>query len=200
MIDDFLGDNDLFGAGTIVLASASSKTAFSLAYLLSKNTRGKVVGLTSAGNRKFVEGLGCYDRVVCYDEVGELASGEPSVFVDMAGDARVLRSVHEHLGEALKHSCQVGMTHWEARGENSDLPGPTPAFFFAPSQIEKRRKDWGAAGFLQRSGDAWRDFLAASEGWLEIVHGRGADAVERVYLSSVEGRVPPREGHILSLE
>ena len=31
-----------------------------------------MVGLTSAGNAAFVEGLGCYDRVVTYDRIGTL--------------------------------------------------------------------------------------------------------------------------------
>ena len=38
---------------------------------------------------------------------------------------------------------------------------PTPQFFFAPTQVEKRRADWGAAGFQQRVQDSWRDFLSA---------------------------------------
>ncbi len=200
LIDDFLADNDFFGAKTVVLLSASSKTAFSLAFLLSRNRDCQVVGLTSPGNAAFVEGLGCYDRTIAYGEIGSLPTADPVVVVDMAGNATVLRSVHEHLRDAVKYSCQVGMTHWEQRGGAEGLPGAKPEFFFAPSHVDKRRKDWGATGFQQRSSESWRAFLGETEGWLEIVHGRGPEAVERVYLDTVEGRVSPRQGHILSLD
>ncbi len=200
LIDDFLADNDFFGAKTVVLLSASSKTAFSLAFLLSRNRQCQVVGLTSQGNVSFVEGLGCYDRTVAYGDIGSLPPTDPTVIVDMAGNATVLRAAHERLGDAVKYSCQVGMTHWEERGGVDGLRGAKPEFFFAPSQVDKRRKDWGAAGFNQRSAEAWGTFLAETDGWLEIVHGRGPEAVQAVYLDTVEGRVVPSQGHILSLE
>lgn len=199
LIDDFLDDNDFFGASTVVVLSASSKTAFSLAALLSRNRSCRVIGLTSAGNKDFVEGLGCYHQVVTYDDVASLPP-EPTVVVDMAGNGTVLSAVHQHLGDAVKYSCQVGITHWEAGGVAGDLPGAKPQFFFAPTQIDKRRKDWGAAGFQQRSSESWQTFLREADGWLEIIHGRGPEDVERVYLSTVEGRANPRQGHILSLE
>ena len=63
LIDDFLADEDFFGADTIVVSSASSKTAIIAAYQLAKRDGIEVVGLTSAGNREFVEGLGVYDSV-----------------------------------------------------------------------------------------------------------------------------------------
>jgi hypothetical protein len=56
LIDDFLADEDFFGADTIIISSASSKTAIIVAYLLAKRDGVQVVGLTSAGNRAFVEG------------------------------------------------------------------------------------------------------------------------------------------------
>ncbi len=198
LIDDFLDDNDFFGAKTVVVLSASSKTAFSLAYLLSKNRDCDVVGLTSKKNAAFVAGLGCYGRTVAYPDLAGIPKGDV-VLVDMAGSAEVLRAAHEHFGEGVKYSCQVGITHWEEQGGVEGLPGAKPQFFFAPTQVEKRRGDWGAAGFQQRVRDSWGDFLSGTDGWLEIVHGRGPDAVERVYRDTLEGRVPPSQGHVLSL-
>jgi hypothetical protein len=201
LLDDFLADNAFFGARSVVLASASSKTAFSLAYLLWKNRRDAcgVVGLTSARNVAFVEGLGCYDRVLRYDEVAKLPQDEPVVLVDMAGNHEVTRAVHRHLGDGVKYSCVVGLTHWEQQGDTSGLPGAPPTFFFAPSQIEKRTADWGPAGFQSRLGAAWRDFLDGTRGWLHMVPHRGPAAVERAYLDTVEGRIAPDQGLILSL-
>jgi len=201
LLDDFLAENAFFGARSVLLASASSKTAFSLAYLLAKGRRDtcRVVGLTSPGNVAFVERLGCYARVVAYADVATLDAQEPVVLVDMAGNHAVTRAVHEHFGAGVKYSCQVGLTHWERVGDVAGLPGAKPTFFFAPSQIEKRTADWGAAGFQARLGAAWCDFLAGTRGWLRIVHGKGPEAVERAYRETVEGRVKPDEGLVLSL-
>src|SRR5690242_15325377 len=49
LVDDFLAENEFYGAKRVMLSSASSKTAFGLAHLL--HARGvKVIGLTSACN------------------------------------------------------------------------------------------------------------------------------------------------------
>ncbi|MBN0091513.1 DUF2855 family protein, partial [Pseudomonas aeruginosa] len=71
LLDDFLAEHAFFGATDLLLSSASSKTAIGLAFLLQRNRaqRGqdyRIVGLTSAGNRAFVEGLGCYDELLAY--------------------------------------------------------------------------------------------------------------------------------------
>ena len=202
LLDDFLADNDFFGARTVLLASASSKTAFSLAFLLAKNHRGRVrvVGLTSPGNAAFVARLGCYDQVVPYPEIATLPADQPIVLVDMAGNQDVTRAVHEHHTSNVKYSCQVGLTHWEKIGDTADLPGARPTFFFAPGQIEKRTADWGPGAFQVRLADAWPAFLAGTSGWLRVVHGRGAAVVERAYLDTLEGRVKPDEGLVLSLD
>ena len=34
---------------------------------------------------------------------------------------------------------------------------------------------------------------------LTIVEGRGPDAVRRVYLDTLSGRIPPDQGHMLSM-
>jgi hypothetical protein len=202
LIDDFLAERDLFGAEAVVIASASSKTAIGLAHCLSAGARapGGVVGLTSPGHRRFVESLGCYDRMVTYDAIPHLPSDRPAVLVDMAGNDGVRRAVHAHLGDALRHSCLVGVTHWEAGAPSSEpLPGPQPEFFFAPTRIEERTRDWGPLGLQHRVAEAWTGFLDFTDGWLRVVHGVGPADVERVYRDTLEGRVEPREGHVLSL-
>ena len=97
LVDDFLGQNDFFGARAVVISSASSKAAFGLAHLL-HTTRGdiSVIGLTSAANADFVRSLGCYDEIVTYERATSLPSNTPVAFVDMAGNgelrARMLRA------------------------------------------------------------------------------------------------------------
>ncbi len=198
-IDDLLADNGFFGAKSVVLSSASSKTALGVAFLLSKNRDVEVVGLTSPGNVAFVERTGYYDRVVTYGNIASLDAGQPSLFVDMAGNAKVAGDIHRHFGDTLASSMVVGGTHWEARAQGGDLPGPKRQFFFAPTQIAKRTKDWGPGGIETRFAQAWRDFLASVATWMRVVHGKGAKDVEAVYLDMLDGRVSPEEGHILSL-
>src|SRR5215218_7929261 len=59
------------GARTIVLTSASSKTAYGLAHLLRERPV-ETIGLTSAARRAWVDGLGLYDAVLAYDGLSGL--------------------------------------------------------------------------------------------------------------------------------
>jgi NADPH:quinone reductase-like Zn-dependent oxidoreductase len=201
LVEDFLGERELFGGRAVLISSASSKTSIALAFQVSRAGRAKAVGLTSARNLDFVKGLGFYDQVLTYDEVASLPAAVPAVFVDMAGNAAVQRAIHEHYREQLRYSCNVGATHWTAANlaGGPALPGPKPEFFFAPAQIQKRTKDWGAEGFQQKVGDAWRAFRDASAGWLHVVRGRGRAALERTYQETLAGRTRPQDGHVLSL-
>src|SRR3954452_594432 len=71
LLDLVLEEAGFHGAVTVVLSSASSKTVYRLAHLL--GTRHfATVGLTSPSRRDWVEGLGLYDTVLGYDEIGRL--------------------------------------------------------------------------------------------------------------------------------
>lgn len=199
LVDDFLSDQNAFGATTFVISSASSKTAIALAYLLSHRKAGRVIGLTSARNAAFVDGLGCYDDVVHYDQVASIVADGQVAFIDHSGDAGVVRAVHERFGDALVYSGIVGATHWDRGGRNKELPGAEPAFFFAPSQLEKRTGEWGADGFQAKVGESWRWFQAFTAGWLKVVRGCGQADLVRVYAELVDGKTNPAEGHVLSL-
>lgn len=201
-LDDWLQENDFFGAGTVVLASASSKTAFGLAWLLHRNHRGRcrVVGLTSPRNVAFCESLGCYDEVVTYDAVASLPV-TPTVLVDMAGNRTLRSQLHHHFGDALTYSCSVGVTHWEDADLAGDpqLPGPPPTLFFVPTQIQKRAEEWGAEELSRRTAAAWEPFVAQADGWIEVRRGAGGAAVEQVYQDLLHNRASPSHGFVLSL-
>ncbi len=199
LIDDFLEESGLFGAEQVLVTSASSKTSIALAHRLSRREGAAAIGLTSARNQDFVESLGCWDEVIPYDAIPTLPAGVPSVLVDMAGNGEVVSTVHRHFGDRLGHSCSVGATHWDHAQRDPDLPGPAPELFFAPTQAQKRAAEWGAEGFQQRVGDALKQFLAFSDGWLEVVRSAGPKEVERVYQDTLAGRTRPNEGHVLSL-
>lgn len=211
LIDDFLADNDFFGARQLLLSSASSKTAYGTAFCLAQR-RGqpgapRTVGLTSAGNQAFAQRLGCYDVVLRYDDIDSLAATVPTVYVDFSGDAPLRREIHGHFDGTLMHSSSIGGTHWQALGSGAGLPGPRPTLFFAPAQIKKRSapppEGWGAEAFNQRLGAAWAAFIVqvsdAREPWLQIVNREGSTAVVDAYLVLLQGRADAREGLMLRL-
>ena len=198
LAEDFLFDSDLYGAKSVLISSASSKTSIALAFVVSQRARARAIGLTSAANREFVESLGFYDQVLTYDEIGALAD-VPAVFVDMAGNSKVTRSIHEQLGRSLKYSQRIGGTHWDAGGDDADIPGPRREFFFAPAQIKKRIDDWGPQGLQEKLGASLEAFIESSAKWLQVERGYGRDDVERVYRATLDGSANPAQGNILSL-
>lgn len=199
LIDDFLDDNGFFGGRVVVLSSASSKTSLSTAFLLAGREGVDLIGLTSPKSVGFVESLGVYNRVIPYDAVESLPTS-PTVYVDMAGDTDVRSAIHHHFGDALVHSSAVGATHWDQMGgAPGGLPGPIPTLFFAPERVGKRSREWGVDSLNIRIADAWRPYVEWTTGWLKVVHGHGAQDVERAYLELLEGRSDPSIGHVLSM-
>lgn len=200
LADDFLAEHAFYGARSVMLSSASSKTAFGLAHLLHARGNGiKVIGLTSPANTGFVESLGCYDEVVTYDRVTSLPADTPVAFVDMAGNSGLRETLHRHFGDRMKYSGRVGLTHRGTTPDEPELPGAKPVWFFAPDQIRKRAKEWGPGGIDTRFSAAWAGFAPKLAQWLEVIEGRGPAAVQQAYLDTLNGRVPPEQGHILSL-
>ncbi len=199
LVEDFLHMQSSFGADTCLITSASSKTSIALAHCVKKRGAMKSVGLTSPDNVAFCEGLGYYDSVVTYDAIRSLDPSRAAVIVDMAGSAVVLGEAHHHFGENIRHSCRIGATHYEEMGPVEDLPGATPEFFFAPSHIQTRSADLGAAQLMLDMGSEYAAFRAASDNWLSLTHSYGVDAVERVYQDVLAGRADARSGQIVSL-
>jgi hypothetical protein len=194
VLADFIQDNDAFGADSVVISSASSKTAYGTAFLLDGLHR---VGLTSAGNREFTESLGCYDEVVTYDEIADMPPVK-ALFVDIAGDAAVRRAVHERL--APVHSAVVGAAHHDAPPDlGGDLPGAHPTFFFAPDQMRKRHADWGPDGVEERHAEAWTRFAPVVADWVDVVVAEGPEGLRADWLEVLAGSTPPRTGHVIQL-
>lgn len=201
LIEYFMRGSDWFGAERVIMTSASSKTALGLA-AVAKQRSPKVrrVGLTSAGNVEFVEGTGLYDEVVAYNDVDALAQ-LPSVSVDFAGNATLLRQIHETLQDNLKYSCLVGATHIDARStfgsEDEAMPGPKPTLFFAPDHAAALFKAHSPAEAGQMLGDSWHFFLEAVGDTVEIERHSGLQAARAVYLEMVGGSVNPAKGIII---
>jgi uncharacterized protein DUF2855 len=202
---DYLREHQFFDAEVVVVSSASSKLACSMAFVLAagaKRERRKIIGLTSEANAAFVTQLGLYDRVVTYPEVAMLPSAQRAVFVDIAGSAAVRTAVHQQLGAALRQSIMVGFTHQDLQTVTG-LPGPEPMPFFAPTWIKLRNQQWTPEVVRRRIAEAWRGFVAAmldpSRRWMTIASGTGPAAVARTYDEIVGGRARADQGHVASL-
>lgn len=199
LLEDMLDEADLFGARSVIISSASSKTASAVAYLLDRRGEASVVGLTSPRSVDFTRSLGVYGEVLSYEQLDQLPR-ERALYVDIAGDAAVRAAVHERYGDELVHSAVVGATHHDrlAAGEGT-LPGPRPQFFFAPDRVAKRGGDWGRGGLEQRVADAWRPYVQWTRRWLEVIHGSGPQQLEHAYLDLLDGHVAPATAHVLTL-
>jgi hypothetical protein len=202
LIDDFLDDNAFFGASTVLLSSASSKTAYGTAFQLAQRKGVQTIGLTSNGNKAFCEGLGCYSQVLTYSELDQLAADTPCVYLDFAGNGDLRRQIHERFTE-LRYSCAIGATHVESLRGAKGLPGPTPTMFFAPAQVKKRNQDWGASELGRRMVAAWNRFTARVadpvKPWMAVEHHSGQAALEAAYMQMLAGKSNPAVGQTFTL-
>ena len=200
---DYLRDNDFFGVNRIVLSSARSETAYGTAFALTGDDI-EVVGLTSATNADFVRETGFYDQIVDYSEVTALPTDKATLYVDFAGNRDLRSTIHHHFGDELRFSSVVGSAKTTELPRKMELPGPRPTFFFAPEQIRKSQQEWGREVFGKRFGAAWSSFLERAANSdvpvIRVVEGHRFDAAERVTRSLLRGKVPPQEGHIVTLD
>lgn len=197
LIEDFYRRNGWFGAGALIMTSASSKTAMALAHCTKISSPDvRRIGLTSPGNVDFVKATGLYDDVVAYDDIASLNPG-PSVAVDFAGNAKVLHAIHSTLGESLKYSSTVGATHVGAAGALDTLPGPQPVLFFAPTEALETIKALGPAGFARAVGTAWKSFLDAAKRFLHVDHKDGLRPAIDVFQATLAGQQSPDRGVVI---
>ncbi|MGR3713179.1 MAG: DUF2855 family protein [Shimia sp.] len=200
LLSDWLQDNEFFGAEQVIVGSASSKTGLGLCKFLSElSVRPvKVVGLTSDANAAFVATQSGADSVVTYNNI-ETLEKVPSVYVDMSGNAEVKEKLHAHLDQELRHSSAVGTSHWDQFRPKQELKGPKPQFFFAPSQIEKRRADWGPGEIERQITAGWKRLAEDASTWLDLKEYNGLEAVADVYGALATGKSQPRDGHVVTL-
>jgi hypothetical protein len=199
LAEDFFADNEYFGAARVLVLSASSKTAIGFAHCADGRAGIEVIGVTSPPNHAFTHGLGCYDEVVCYDDIPAVPAAAPIVSIDMSGNGAVLAQVHAHFADQLRHSMAIGRSHHDAPPRAEGLQGPRPVFFFAPTQVKKRLQDWTPHGYRERTATALRQFVDASQAWLTVVRSNGADAATAVWREVHAGRVAPEVGHVVSM-
>jgi hypothetical protein len=202
LIDDFLAGEQMFGARTVLMSSGSSKTAWMTASLLKQRGGVETIAFTSAPNIAFCERLGCYSRVLAYEDVGRVPADTPCVYVDFSGDARFRAQVHGRFSD-LRYSCAVGGTHVDALGGVEGLPGPRPTLFFAPAQAEQRQREWGGGALRERMLASWRELVArvqkAQPAVMRVQREDGAQAALQAWQRMAAGDVDPSVGVIVSL-
>lgn len=200
LLFDWLVDHAVFGAEQIVIGSASSKTGLGLCKFLAEPTDRayRIVGLTSPANHDFVTGLNACDEVLDYDQIEQI-NQVPSVFVDMAGNGAIKAALHRHLGDNLKHSAAVGLSHWDKFEPGQKLAGPKPQFFFAPAQIAKRREEWGPGVIEARITESWKRIAQSADQWLTIKEHQGIKSAAAVFDELSQGRANPRDGHVIRM-
>jgi hypothetical protein len=201
LIYDYLIDNQFFGAEQVVIGSVSSKTGFGLAQMLHNDPQvtQAVIGVTSAGNRDFVKGLGCCDQIVLYNNEAEIDAGLPTAYVDMSGDARLTISLHRYLGVNMVESCMVGGSHWQEGGKLGELPGARPRFFFAPGQIEKRNKEWGPGVAMVNAMTASAKVAALVADDIQVQWVESAASLAQHWSALLENKIRPSTGLMVSL-
>lgn len=197
---DQLKEENWYGADQVVIVSASSKTSIGLAYALKADEDApKTVGLTSKRNLEFVRSLGLYDRVLSYDEMGDLTD-QASAIVDMSGNADVLGALHAHLGDHMAHTLNVGLTHWDGTRKDGRINRDRSSFFFAPSRMQARMKELGAEEFSRRSIGFVMNTAAQSTDWLRLNDLGGLDGLEDRFNDVLLGKIEPQLGLYVDLE
>ena len=200
---DALEEQAYEGASQVIIISASSKTGIGLAQGLADNADSpKIVGLTSRNNTNFLEGLGCYDEVISYDQLEKINNQDLSVMVDMSGNQEILSSIQDSLGNNMVKCLTVGMTHWNKGGTVEDALAEAELqdrteFFFAPSHIQKRNRDWGVEGYNKRTSIFMSKRAEQSREWMQIKEISGLDKFIQTYQEIVSGDIKPNEGIIV---
>lgn len=200
LLDDFLSANGWFGAREALLSSASSKTALALAHAIRGHAeRPRLIGLTSPRNLAFTRATGEYDEVIPYADVTTRDAAVPTLYADMAGDRALRAAIHGHWADRLVHSAAVGDTHQGLNTRTDPLPGPKAQFFFAPTWLAQRQRDWGPGQVAARLDKAWGAFAAWAPRWLRVVHEHGPEAMKARWAEALAGGTPPDQGIVLTL-
>ncbi|WP_084418644.1 DUF2855 family protein [Henriciella litoralis] len=184
---------------TVIISSASSKTALATAHGLHRQGV-TVIGLTSPANVDFVKGAGLYSDVKTYDEASSLSPEAPAAYVDFVGRPALTAAVHNACGDALKRSLVIGMTDWEAdRTPSGTLAGPQPEFFFVPTYAAERAKALGPEKLGAMTREAMVSFYPVSRNFVTPETVTGQAAIDAAWQASAAGEVAPDRGLICQL-
>ena len=199
-IHDLFKAQDWQGAEQVIIISASSKTSIGTAFAFTEDPNApSVIGLTSSRNVDFVNQLGCYESVLSYDELEQIDTNRAALIIDMSGNGDVIGRLHKHLGQNMKFSSHVGITHWDDAAMGPDFIAERSQQFFAPGHIQQRIKEWGGAEFERKTSAFIERAAAASRTWLSVNSVKGLEGLAQIYPSVLQGSAPPNEGIVITL-
>ncbi|KIJ42153.1 hypothetical protein M422DRAFT_209005 [Sphaerobolus stellatus SS14] len=210
------------GASTILISSASSKTAFCFAHLLGRRrislqgTSIRIIGLTSKKNRDFTQSLQLYDQVITYDEVTkkQLPTGDGKwVYVDLTANEAINSKVVNVLGPILVRYVNLGVTSVAPNSDrknaalggslgitsSSPRDGSTPEMFFMPEWLSERRKLLTVKQIAAMQYHAWTELMGQCGPWIRVKRTWGTKKVAEEYRELAENGVGPENGLIWSL-
>lgn len=200
LIEDTLRRAGYHGADTVVLTSASSKTALGTAYVLrDRSPQVRRIGLTSAAHVGFVEKTGLYDAVLPYDAIADLGGVGTAILIDFAGNAALLHAAYAALPGRVAQCLRVGVTHHDTGSETGVLANPKPVWFFAPDAATALIGEIGQEGFNAAVAAQWGGFVAVAAGLVSVEHGNGIDALQRIWRTQVAGQAAPDTGFVVRL-
>ncbi|KAF8155594.1 hypothetical protein B0H34DRAFT_502730 [Crassisporium funariophilum] len=152
------------GVSTILISSASSKTAFCLAYLIRKRIRHgeisrntKIIGLTSKRNVGFTKRLGLYHEVLEYDSFVSAAAFQGSqnsrwLYVDVAGNDDLNKRINAYFASPytakLAAIISLGLTNLSPSStEVSSMAWSTNTFTTSESPTTNSSKSQSTNSF-----------------------------------------------------
>ncbi|MAI06501.1 MAG: hypothetical protein CMM14_04370 [Rhodospirillaceae bacterium] len=202
---DFLQDVSYYQSEQILILSASSKTAIGLAQGLDE-IKGvpDTIGVTSPNNIDFVKDLKSYTHILSYEDLDKISHNKKTVIIDMSGNRKILGSLHNSLKENMIKCITVGMTHWDSETIPKDILSQMmirerTEFFFAPTHIKKRTKDWGERGFNKKINTFMKARIIQSKNWIKIKEIKGLNNFSSMYDNFTRGTIKPEEGLIITL-
>jgi len=186
----------------LILTSASSRTSQSAAFAAKFHGLPlQVIGLTSPANVDFVRGLGTYDVVCSYGDVGKLQRQRVAV-QDVAGNAEVQEALYRHFSNDVVLYGSVGIAHVGSAGKRAriqGLGGSKPAPFLVFTALQEVHKVYGrreAEGLL---AEASRAFAAKMRPSFRPVRRYGAEEAQAVLREMAGGRVSAETTYVCSL-
>ena len=185
----------------MLISSASSKTAVSLAHELRRWGGTKTTGLTSHRNASYVRSTELYDEIRTYDAVDSLRERSRAVYIDFLGRDDVTAAVHRQIGGALIKSISIGFTSRTNRPSGVlpapfELPGPKPEFFDALAYRAQRVSS--DPQLVDRVVHDMRSFYAESRKYMSTRKGVGDAAVLATWKLLAKGDSDPHDAHVLS--
>jgi hypothetical protein len=183
------------GARSVVVSSASSRSAAALSRLL--GTRGvEVTGLTSTRNRSAVESLGVYTHVATYDGIDRIPDSRGTAYVDVAGSAEVTSAVHQRLGDGLVASIAVGGTHLRSWPPTQG-PGPAVSQFNTGDREVDFVAEHGSQALDALYRDARDELVEWASTWLDVAVVSGLAGVDEVWRHIADGQSNPLAATII---